>query len=197
MDDDNPPAYLSGYYSPHIDGNMADAVGSDHQNFLGSSEFLLDGVQDADYADFIPRKSPPDALTPDATSATISPSSSDSQSNSIGASDSSSGDASTASQLQGPGRIPIPADNGDDQDLSHAGHIHLKEEPCIGNDLFDFDSAASSPSKISLQPPSLGLKMPIRSGMNNGAVNFGFTPRQASSNVSGHQAYMSRSTMLI
>lgn len=178
MDDDHYQSSLPDYCAPHVVGaDMADTLGNDHSNFLDSSEYLLDGVQDNDYAEFIPHKSPPTALMPDATSATVSPSqgsSSDSQSNSLDASDSSSGGASMAGKRPVPGRIPIPADGTDEQSTPHLGPNLPGEDSCIGNELFDFDSAASSPSNIPHHPSTGRLKMPIRSGLNNGPLNFGF-----------------------
>ena len=186
LDDQFPPS-LPAYQSPPqvVDADMTEAVNNGHHGFYDSPNYFFDSSLDPEYAEFASQKPSPSALASGhnafiapSTGSSAQGSSSDSPRNSLDSSDDSSGDIPMAGGQRPPGRIPIPADTADER-----GPAKTSEEPVIGNDLFDFDSAASSPSYPSGPLNANSIKMPIRAAQSNGVHSFGHAPFVGGFNV--------------
>ena len=182
-DEDLFPSSLPTYQSPpHVfDGDMTEAVNNGQHEFYNSPDYFFDAKANAEFMDFTNGNSTVDPGALIAQSLRSSPriSSGDSQRSSLGSSDGSLMDVNMQDRERAPGRIPIPAytfdrpaTNGD-----HTGTTSKTvEDSVIGNDLFDFDSAASSPALVSREMASNPINLPIRSALNHGNFTFGHAP---------------------
>ncbi|KAL9101530.1 MAG: hypothetical protein Q9163_003226 [Psora crenata] len=159
---------------------MTEAVDDSQDDFYSSSSYFLDAKANADFAEFSNDKATADPNTLTAQSFQSSPqdSSGESQRSSLDSSDGSSADAIIDERERAPGRIPIPTGPSDHSTINGIG-THMSrshDDPMIGNDFFDFDSAASSPSHVSRENASQPIRMPIRSAPTHGMPAFGYGP---------------------
>ncbi|KAG8526261.1 uncharacterized protein KY384_000254 [Bacidia gigantensis] len=107
-------------------------------------------------------------------------SSSDSQTNSTNTSDDSSGDVLMSNQVNAPALISIPADYAEQQQPPNTERSRpfLQDDPNFGNDFFDFESAASSPTNFNQHLNHNLPKVPIRAAQNNANVEYPRKPIQ-------------------
>ena len=193
-EDDQFPLSLPIYQSPPqvIEADMTEAVSSGQHAYYDSSNFLYDSSMDAEFAEFSSQKPSSTALTsehptfgtPSAGNSSHE-SSSISQRDSFDSADGSSGDLAMENGEQAPGRIAIPADIADEQlpPPRKDESANVVDEAMIGSDLFDFDSAASSPSKLTGPSISNPVKMPIRSAQTHTLPSFGYGSSASSFHV--------------
>ena len=183
-DDQFPPSLPTYQSTPRvIEADMTEAVSSGQHAYYDSSNFLYDSSMDAEFAEFSSQKPSSTALASShhtfiaPSAGNSSQESSDtSQRDSFDSADGSSGDVPMENGERAPGRVSIPADATDEQlpPAGKDGSAKLIDEPMIGDDLFDFDSAASSPSKLVSASNANPIKMPIRSAQPHGLPSFGY-----------------------
>lgn len=186
MDFDNdifPPSLPPCSSPPQIlELKMAEAANTNPDDYFDTQNYLYNEHVDNEFAEFASHKPSPDGL-PSSSSAFIPPSSasshnessSDSQANTLDSSDSSSADVPLGRRERAPGRIPIPADVTDEQTVDYlsTNAVDTCDDTMMSNDLFDFDSAATSPTNPTTTPASRSAKMPIRPAPNAAFHSFG------------------------
>ena len=176
------PSSLPIYQSPPLvfDSDMTEAVNNDQNAFYSPPEYLFETTANTNFTNFAHGKTVAGSGALIAQSLESSPhdSSGDSQRSSMDSSDGSSADIMMGDRERTPGRIPIPADSSDPPIAkgNYDGIAKPIDELVIGNDLFDFDSAASSPVQASRDMASSGIKMPIRPAPNHIVPPFGYGP---------------------
>ena len=178
-----PPSLPSCASPPQIvDSNMAESVNTNPHDYFETQNYFYNEHVENEYAELASHKPSPNGL-PSSASAFIPPSSgsshnessSDSQGNTVDSSDSSSADVPLGSRERAPGRIPIPADVSDEPTVDHlsANAVDVFDDTMMSNDLFDFDSAATSPTNPSATLASRSARMPIRPAPSAAFHSFG------------------------
>ena len=172
-----PPSLPSCSSPPQIvDLNMAENVNTHPHDYFEAQNYYYNEQVDNEFAELASHKpSSSRAFIPPSSGSSHNESSSDSQGNTVDSSDTSSADVPLGSRDRAPGRIPIPADVSDEPTVNclSANTMNNVEDTMMSNDLFDFDSAATSPTNPSAMPASRSVGMPIRSAPSAAFHSFG------------------------